>query len=209
MFNGHFSVFKHLLIIFGVFSFAACGITPDGAVSVSNTSIKTDSSYIIGPGDDLQIYVWRNAEVSTSIPVRPDGKISTPLVEDMAASGKTPTQLARDIEKELSLYIKEPLVTVIVKSFTGPFDQQIRVVGEAAQPAVLQYRANMTLLDVMIQVGGLTEFAAGDKASIIRNFEGKQTQIFVKLDSLIRDGDINENIAVAPGDILIIPESWF
>lgn len=165
--------------------------------------------YVIGPGDNLQIFVWRNPEVSTTVPVRPDGRISSPLVEDMVASGKTATQLARDIERELSVYLKEPLVTVIVTGFVGPYNQQIRVVGEATRPTVLPYRANMTLLDVMIAVGGLTEFASGNKASIIREINGKQQQYYVMLDDLIRNGDISANVKMLPGDILIIPESWF
>lgn len=165
--------------------------------------------YIIGPGDGLQIFVWRNPEVSTSVPVRPDGKISTPLVEDLVAAGKTPTQLARDIEGELSNYLKEPLVTVIVRGFIGPYSQQIRVVGEATRPQVLAYREHMSLLDVMIAVGGLTEFAAGNKASVVRQVDGQQQQFNVRLDDLIREGDIGANVPVLPGDILIIPESWF
>jgi len=168
-----------------------------------------DIDYKIGAGDELEIYVWRNPEVSSSLPVRPDGKISTPLVEDLLAAGKTPTQLARDIERELSVYIKEPLVTVVVRQFVGPYDQQIRVVGEATRPSILAYSANISLLDVMIAVGGLTDFAAGNRASIIRKIDGQQRQLFVRLDSLIRDGEIDANVLMQPGDILIIPESWF
>ena len=164
--------------------------------------------YLIGPGDGLQVFVWRNPEVSVSVTVRPDGKISTPLVEDLVASGKTPSQLARDIERELANYLKDPLVTVIINSFVGPYSQQIRVVGEAAEPQVLPYRDHMSLLDVMIAVGGLTEFAAGNKASIVRMIDGKRQQFGVRLDDLIRDGDISANVQVLPGDILIIPESW-
>lgn len=182
---------------------------PTNTVKFSKVANIEVPDYIIGPGDNLQIFVWRNPEVSTTVPVRPDGRISSPLVEDMVASGKTATQLARDIERELSVYLKEPLVTVIVTGFVGPYNQQIRVVGEATRPMVLAYRANMTLLDVMIQVGGLTEFAAGNKASVVRMANGKQQQYFVRLDDLIRDGDISANIAMMPGDILIIPESWF
>ena len=165
--------------------------------------------YVIGAGDTLQIFVWRNPEVSVTIPVRPDGKISTPLVEDMVAAGKTPTQLAREIEHVLAGYLKDPLVTVIVTSFSGSFDQQIRVVGEVARPSALMYRANMTLLDVMIQVGGLTDFAAGNRASIVRTAGGNQQQFRVRLNDLVRNGDVTANVPIMPGDVIFVPESWF
>ncbi len=165
--------------------------------------------YIIGPGDGLSIFVWRNPELSRSVTVKPDGKISVPLVEDLAASGKTSTQLAREIEGELSKYVKTPLVTVMVSGFQGTYDKQVRVVGEAAQPRSLPFRANMTVLDVMIAVGGLTEFAAGNKARIVRTADGQQHQARVRLEDLLKDGDISANVPVAPGDIIIIPEAWF
>jgi polysaccharide biosynthesis/export protein len=153
--------------------------------------------------------VWRNPEVSLVIPVRPDGKFSTPLVEDIQASGKTPTELARDIEKALSKYIQDPVVTVIVQGFTGPYSEQIRVVGQAAKPQALPYRENMTLLDVIIAVGGITDFAAGNKASILRRAGNAKQQLAVRLEDLIRAGDISANVEMRPGDVLIIPESWF
>lgn len=165
--------------------------------------------YLIGPGDSLNIFVWRNPDLSTSVPVRPDGRITIPLVEDLQASGKTPTQLARDIEKALAKYVKDPLVTVMVTGFVGPYSQQIRVVGEAAQPQALPYRDRMTLLDVMIAVGGLTEFAAGNRARLIRIVDGEQQVMELRLDDLLKDGDISANIPMLPGDTLIIPESWF
>ena len=165
--------------------------------------------YLIGPGDSLSIFVWRNPDLSTSVPVRPDGRITIPLVEDLQASGKTPTQLARDIEKALAKYVKDPLVTVMVTGFVGPYSQQIRVVGEAAKPQALPYRDRMTLLDVMIAVGGLTEFAAGNRARLIRIVDGKQQVMELRLDDLLKDGDISANIPMLPGDTLIIPESWF
>lgn len=183
-----------------------------GCTTTTSTLPPTSSNnpdYIIGPGDSLEIFVWRNPEVSRTVPVRPDGKISTPLVEDLVAAGKTPTQLARDIERELAKFLKEPLVTIIVSTFVGPYSQQIRVVGEAAKPQVLPYRENMSALDVMIAVGGLTEFAAGNNTRLIRNVEGRQQEYSVRLDDLIRNGDISANVQVLPGDILIIPESWF
>lgn len=165
--------------------------------------------YIIGPGDGLNIFVWRNPDVSTSATVRPDGKISVPLVEDLVAAGKTPSQLAREIEDVLSKYIKDPLVTVMVGGFQGVYDTQIRVLGEATQPQALPYRANMTALDVMIAVGGLTEFAAGNKARLVRTVDGEQKETVVRLEDLIKDGDISANVKMAPGDIIIIPEAWF
>jgi polysaccharide export outer membrane protein len=157
----------------------------------------------------VNITVWRNPEVSMTVPVRPDGKITTPLVEDLPASGKTSSHLARDIEKALGKYIQEPIVTVIVTGFVGPYSEQIRVIGQAAKPQSLPYRDEMTLMDVMIAVGGITDFAAGNKASIVRNVGGKQQQLGVRLDDLIKDGDISANVPVRPGDILIIPESFF
>lgn len=168
----------------------------------------TAAEYRIGPGDQLQIFVWRNPEVSVSIPVRPDGKISTPLVEDMVAVGKTPTELARDLEKALAKYIRTPLVTVIVTGFVGTFGEQIRVVGQAASPKALSYRQNMTLLDVIIEVGGLTEDAAGNRAKLIRRVGHNKTVMQVRLQDLI-EGDISKNIAMRPGDIIIIPQTRF
>ena len=165
--------------------------------------------YVVGPGDSLSIFVWRNPELSQTATVRPDGKISVPLVEDLVVSGKTPTQLAREIEEVLSTYIREPLVTVIVGGFQSVYDEQIRVVGEATSPTALPYRAKMTVLDVMIAVGGLTEFADGNKAKIIRQVNGEQQVARVRLEDLLADGDITANVSVAPGDIIIIPEAWF
>jgi len=165
--------------------------------------------YQIGAGDVVNINVWRNPEVSLSVPVRPDGKITTPLVEDLQAAGKTSTELARDIEKALGKYIQQPMVTVIVTSFVGPYNQQIRVIGQAARPQALAYRQGMSLMDVLIAVGGITDFAAGNKASIIRMVAGKRQSVPVRLQDLLRDGDISANVAVLPGDILVIPEGWF
>lgn len=163
--------------------------------------------YIIGPLDNLQVFVWRSPELSNTVTVRPDGYLSIPLIDDLAATGKTPTQLARDIEESLGNFINAPIVSVMVQGFVGPFSQQVRVVGEAASPQSIPYRANMTLLDVMIHVGGLTEFAAGDQATLVRFEDGEQNEYRVKVDSLIRDGEIDKNIKILPGDVLIIPES--
>ena len=168
-----------------------------------------ETPYLVGAGDTLNIVVWRNAELSMVVPVRPDGKITTPLVEDLPASGKTATQLARDIEQVLAKYIQSPVVTVIVTGFVGPYSQQVRVIGEAARPQALAYRQNMTLLDVMIAVGGITDFADGNKASILRTGSGKTQQFGVRLTSLVRGGDLSANVAMRPGDVLIIPQSFF
>ena len=172
-------------------------------------SALPSAEYRIGPGDALNIFVWRNPELTLTVPVRPDGRLSIPLVEDVVAIGKTPTTLAREFEERLSKYVKEPLVTVIVEGFVGPIPEQIRVIGEAAQPRALPYRADMTLLDVMIAVGGLTRYAAGNDSVIIRTAQGEQNTYSVHLNSLIRDGDIESNVALRPGDILIIPQRLF
>ncbi len=165
--------------------------------------------YQIGAGDNININVWRSPEVSVSVPVRPDGKITTPLVEDLQAAGKTSTQLARDIEKALEKYIQQPMVTVIVTGFVGPYSQQIRVIGQAARPQALPYRQGMSLMDVLIAVGGITDFAAGNKANIIRTVDGARRAVPVRLHDLVRNGDISANISMLPGDVLVIPEGWF
>ncbi len=176
---------------------------------VAQPGPQIDAPYLVGPGDTLNVVVWRSPELSTTIPVRPDGKISTPLVEDLQASGKTTTEIARQIEKVLSRYVQNPVVTVIVTVFAGPYSQQVRVIGEAARPQALAYRENMTLLDVMIAVGGITDFAAGNKASILRTEGGTTRQFGVLLTNLIRGGDLSANVAMRPGDILVIPQSFF
>ena len=167
-----------------------------------------DYLYKIGPLDSVNVNVWRNPELSMSVTVRPDGKISAPLIEDLPALGKDPTTLARDIERALSKYIRDPVVTVVVTSFVGPAQEQIRVVGEAAKPQVLPYRRNMTVLDVMIAVGGLTDFADGNAARIFRVSDGGKLYS-VRLRDLVKRGDITANVEMQPGDILIIPQSWF
>ncbi|MDH3314549.1 MAG: polysaccharide export protein [Gammaproteobacteria bacterium] len=170
---------------------------------------NVDIPYLLGPGDAVRIVVWRNPELSVDIPVRPDGKISTPLVENLQASGKTTQQLAREIEKALAKYVRSPVVTVIVTSFVGPYAQQVRVIGEAAKPQALAYRENMTLLDVMIAVGGITDFADGNKASIRRTGGGKTQQFGVRVTDLVKGGDLSANVKMRPGDVLIIPQSLF
>lgn len=165
--------------------------------------------YRIGAGDNLNIFVWRNAELTISVPVRPDGRISVPLMEDLEAANKTPSELAREIEEKLAVFVQDPIVTIIVTGFVGPFTQQVRVLGEAAQPQAIPYRANMTALDVMISVGGLTQFADGNDATIVRLVDDEQKEFRVRLDDLIKDGDITANVAILPGDVLIVPESLF
>jgi len=167
--------------------------------------------YVIGSGDTLSVFVYRNPDLSEGgVAVRPDGRISIPLIEDITAAGKTPTQLARELEARLKKYIQDPNVTVIVRSFVGPFDRQIRVIGEATDPSAIPYREHMTLLDVMIATKGLTRYAAGNRAEVIRlEGNGKQTTIRVRLNDLIKDGDISQNIEMQPGDTLIIPQTWF
>ncbi len=163
---------------------------------------------MIGPLDTLNIVVWRNPELSLTTQVRPDGRISTPLVEDVQALGRNPAELARDLEKALARYIRDPVVTVIVSGFAGPASEQVRIVGEAAKPQAVPYRQNMTLLDVMVVVGGLTDFADGNRAVLVRGSEKGKTYS-VRLNDLIRRGDISANVDVKPGDVLIIPQSWF
>lgn len=196
---------RFVLALVVVSMLAACSASLPPAPA---SAASQDYNYVIGPGDVLNIVVWRNPELSMSVPVKPDGKITTPLVEDLPAIGKSSKELARNIEKVLSNYIRDPVVTVIVTNFVGPYAEQIRVVGEAAKPQVLQYRQNMTLLDVMIAVGGITEFADGNHASILRTSEGNK-QYNVRLKDLLKRGDVSANVQVKPGDVLVIPQSWF
>ena len=196
-------VLRPLFIALAIAALAGCSSYP----AAPRNAASPDYNYLIGPLDSLNIIVWRNPELSMTVPVRPDGKVSVPLVEDLPALGKHPTQLARDIEKAMSRYIREPVVTVLVTQFNGPYSEQVRVVGEAARPQALPYRQRMTLLDVMIAVGGLTDFADGNNASVLRTAENRQYS--VRLKDLIRRGDVSANIEMKPGDVLIIPQSWF
>lgn len=173
-----------------------------------SAAASPDYNYVVGPGDVVNIVVWRNPELSMSVPVRPDGKISAPLVEDMPAMGKDTTTLARDMEAALGKFIREPVVTVIVTSFVGPYSEQIRVVGEAAKPQTIPYKQKMTLLDVMIIVGGITDFADGNSTTLLRTAEGSK-QYNIRVKDLIKRGDVSANVEVKPGDVLIIPRSWF
>jgi polysaccharide export outer membrane protein len=190
----------------GALELGGCASTRTTAGPAAAPLVAIDE-YVIGPGDTVQIFVWQHPEVSVSLPVRPDGRISTPLVEDMLAVGKTPTNLARDIELALAEYIRSPKVNVIVSNFVGTFSTQVRVVGQAAAPQAIPFRQEMTLLDVMIQVGGLSPNAAGNRAKIVRRTGTKQEEIRVRLDDLLNKGKIGANVAMRPGDVLIIPES--
>ncbi len=182
---------------------------PSATLHPSTTKDIASYKYLIGPGDVLNIFVWRNPEVSGSFVVRPDGMITTSLVEDIPVAGKTPTELARSIEKILSTYLRDPVVTVTVNNFVGPFSEQIRVIGEASEPKAINYTKDMTLLDVMIRVGGLTEFADGNDAVLVRIEDGQQKQYRIYIEDLLKDGKINANVDMLPGDIIIIPEAWF
>lgn len=189
------------------------GCATEGAsrpeLPVASGDAQYSTRYRIAPGDNVQIFVWRNPEVSTVVPVRPDGLLSAPLLEEVPAAGKTPAELARDLEGELSTYLRDPLVTVIVNGFVGTFREQIRVLGEATEPRALLYNDSMTLLDVMIQTGGLTDFADGNNATLTRVVDGKQQEFRLRLDDLVRDGDISANVDMRPGDVIIVPEAWF
>jgi len=188
-------------------SLAACA--PDRSVRTAEVTPSYTGNYILGPGDSLEVFVWHNPELSVKVPVRPDGRISIPLAEDIDCSGKTPTQLARTIETRLKAFVNDPVVTVIVNDFNGPYSQQVRVVGEASKPHSISYRQDMTVLDAMIAVGGLTPYAAGNRAVLVRSADGKQQSVPLHLDDLLKDGDIRANVALRPGDVLIIPESYF
>ena len=195
-----------LLITTGLLLLGGCTSAP---IVNDSTATPPVERYIIGPGDALEIFVRDNPTLSTTVPVRPDGRISIPLVQSLVAAGKTPEELGGDLEKELGRYIRTPLVTVIVKSFVGAYSQQVRVVGQATTPKAVPYRSGMTVLDVMIDVGGLTKFASGNNAKIIRHMPGSEEQtIPVRLGDLM-NGTIKSNVVMRPGDILIIPQSLF
>jgi len=207
---------KQLFIALGALVCGAlvsgCSSNSDLPSASSRASLTTDVNeyqYLIGPGDQLSIFVWRNPEISGSFRVRPDGKVTTSLVEDVEVAGRTPTMLARQLEEQLSTYINNPRVTVSVTNFVGPFSEQVRVIGEATNPRAVNYTQHMTLLDLMIQVGGLTEFANGNNAKLVRVVDGKHRTYQIAIDDLITDGDISKNVDMLPGDVVIIPEAWF
>ena len=196
-----------LIMATGLLLLGGCATTP--TVSNVTAAAAPVEHYIIGPGDSLEIFVRDNPGLTTTVPVRPDGRISIPLVQSIMAAGRTPDELADDLQKALGRYIRSPLVTVIVKSFVGAYSQQVRVVGQAATPKAVPYRSGMTLLDVMIDVGGLTKFASGNSAKIVRRLpDGSEQTIPVRLGDLM-NGTIKDNVRMHPGDILIIPQSLF
>lgn len=208
--------YKNLITAF-LFTFvlASCAspkpvpTTSAGAQASKAADTAAAYQYVIGPGDTLDVFVWGYKDLSVTVPVRPDGKITTRLVEDMVASGKTPTQLARELEAQYQTYVKNPTVTVTVNEFIGAVSQQIRVVGGGAKPRTVPYVNGMTVLDVMIEVGGLKKFSSGNKAVLVRGSIGAKKQYRLRLHDLLKKGDISANRAVQPGDIMIIPESWF
>ena len=189
----------------------SCASAPTPAPAPTPTSTESkapDSNYIIGPGDALEVFVWRNPELSVTVPVRPDGKISTPLVEDMVAVGKTPPQLARDMEKVLSEYVRAPKVNIIITSAASAFSL-VKVVGQVQHPSALPYREGMRVLDAILAVGGLTQFASGNRARIVRVENGKETVIHLKVADLVNNGDVKQNALLKPGDVLVVPQSIF
>ncbi|AQR72537.1 XrtA/PEP-CTERM system exopolysaccharide export protein [Sphingomonas sp. LM7] len=183
-------------------------LPPAGAVA---TREAPSDEYVIGPMDQLNVFVWRNPELSAKVQVRPDGRITTPLINDMPAVGKTPAMLADDLKYALGEYIKDPIVSVIVENFSGTYSQQVRIVGATEKPASIPYRANMTALDAMIAVGGLSEFASGNRARLVRydKATGKQREYKIRLGDLLKNGDISANVRLEPGDVLIVPQSMF
>lgn len=198
-----------LAAVAAALTIAACAGVEEAPTLATQSGSAGEPYYRIGPGDSLSIFVWRNPDLSMGVAVRPDGRISVPLIQDMVAAGKTPTELSREIEQELGQYIQDPLVTVIVSGFVGNFTEQVRIVGEATNPQAIPYRAKMTVLDAMIAVGGLTQFADGNRATLVRNEDGEQKQYRVRIADLIKDGDITANADLLPGDVIIIPESFF
>jgi len=197
-----------VLVLSALAGLTGCGPNyPDAPSHVGDVEI--DNQYHIGPGDRLTIDVWRNIDLSATVPVRPDGRVSIPLAEDVLAAGKTPAQLGADLEEILGTYIQDPKVTIIVTDFVGPLGQQIKIVGQATEPRAIAYRKGMTILDAMIEVGGLTEIADGNRAVIVRQ-EGAEERIYrVRLSDLLRNGEVGANVDLIPGDVVIIPESRF
>ena len=197
-----------MLAALGMLFLASCTSYPDLAGSAP-ASLEKAPDYIIGPRDELQVFVWQNPDLSVTVPVRPDGKVSTPLIGDVVAAQKTPDELSKEIAQKLTAFIVDPVVTVSVTRFAGPYSRQVRIVGQAAEPMAIAYNDRMTLLDAMIAVGGITEFAAGNRSVIVRKENGEDKSYQIRLDDLLLDGDVSANVPLLPGDIIIIPESWF
>jgi polysaccharide export outer membrane protein len=188
---------------------AACQVPPAEPAASMAAAPQVAPDYVIGPGDSLSVFVFRSPELSMEVPVRPDGRISLPLVEDIEAAGRTPVQLSRQIEERLKQYVREPSVTVIVRGFVGPASRQVRIVGEAAQPRAIAFREGMTVLDALIEAGGLTRYASGNSARLIRRESATQETIPLRLNDLLRTGDISQDLALRPGDTIVIPQGWF
>src|SRR5665213_581372 len=204
--KGRASVIAGMLVVLGSWSAAAVDPAPILAPATPAATVTPD--YVIGPGDELQVFVWRDPELTVTVPVRPDGKISTPLVEDMPAVGKTPVMLARDVEKVLSVYVKSPQVNIIITKPASAYSQ-VKVIGQVLHPSAVAYREGMNVLDALLSVGGLSNFAAGNRAHIVRTENGKEIQIPVRLDALENSGDMRQNLPLKPGDVLVVPESRF
>jgi len=206
------------LLLFGTTFAALCDEPPQApapatgaqtpAAPAAPAASVDENRYIIGPGDTVQVFVWRNPELSTTVPVRPDGKISTPLVEDMVAVGKTPSALARDVEKVLAEYVRSPQVNIIVTAPQSTFSQ-VKIIGQVAKPQAIAFREGMTVLDAVLAVGGLGPYASGNRAKIVRTVNGKQTEIKVRIDDLVNKGEMSHNVLLRPGDVLVVPESLF
>jgi polysaccharide export outer membrane protein len=201
---------KHFVCMFTCLLGVLAGALPIVASAQTSAAQQAAASpdYIIGPGDEVEVFVWQNADLSVTVPVRPDGKISTPLNEDMVAVGKTPSQLAHDIEKKLSDYVRSPHVNVIVVKPASVFSQ-VKVIGQVRAPQAVAYRDGMTVLDAVLAVGGLTDYAAGNRSRIVRMVDGREQDIPVRLNALVNGGDMSQNLALKPGDVLVVPESRF
>ncbi len=196
-------------LVLSMFCLSACGSTPPRLDTTLSASASETGEYLIGPGDTLDVFVWGQPELSVTVPVRPDGRVSTPLIDDLVAVGKTPTQLAAEMQDRLAEYLRSPEVNVIVQEFVGTPGSQVRVLGQVAEPGSVPFRERMTLLDVMIEAGGLTEFAAGNRARLVRVTEGVSEEFRLRVDDLVNKGRIEENILMQPGDIVIVPEAFF
>ena len=207
--SGELRMATRIFSLLAVWLLAACSNTNTLPTAAVGEAELVEYNYVIGAGDQLSVFVWGNPEVSGAVVVRPDGKITTALVEDLPAAGRTPTELARQLETQLKAYIRDPKVTVTVTGFVGSYTEQVRVIGEAANPRALPYRHGMTVLDVLIEVGGLTNFADGNGAQLVRRIDGQQQAFNIRLSDLLRRGDISANVDVKPGDVVIIPEAWF
>ena len=196
------------VLISGVYALAVLGASASAFAAEGPAKSAVTPDYVIGPGDTLEVFVWRNPDLSVTVPVRPDGKISTPLVEDMVAVGKTPSRLARDVETALAVYVKSPQVNIIVTIPASAFSQ-VKVIGQVLHPQAVPYRQGMTVIDAVLAVGGLTQFAAGNRARVVRNVNGKPQEFKIKLAAILNNGDMSQNMALQPGDVVVVPETLF